>query len=107
MPILKTVTYTIEIDAERYARLPHMAYGGVTYPVGSFQTSAEILKGVLGHPAEIPDRIWWKFDLGNFNAIKAWLNKSELIGTFPLFSVSEPTQSPITWTIKTQIRGIP
>lgn len=107
MPEKKDVTYTIEIDMERYKSLPHMAYGGGTYPVGSFPASAEVLLGTLGHPAEVTDSQWNSFHEGNYRAILGWLDRLDPIGTASLISVNEPTQNPISWTIKTQIRGIP
>jgi len=107
MPENKTVTYTIEIDMERYKTLPIWGYGGVGYPVGSFEATAEVLLATLGHPPEITDSRWNTFHEGNYKAILAWINKLDPEGISQLYSVNDPTQNPISWTIKTQIRGIP
>jgi hypothetical protein len=107
MPVKKDVTYTIEIDAERYFQMPYFAYGGQGHPPGSLEATAEIMMTVLGNPPEMPDGIYNSWRLNNFNAIKAWIESNDFGGVIPLASVNEPTQNPISWTIKTQIRCLP
>jgi hypothetical protein len=107
MPENKTVTYTIVLDTERYNSLPFMGYGGTTYPRGSFEATAKVLMIALGHPKEVSDMSWWEFYDGNYKAILKWLDSLDFIGTKPLFVVNDPTQLPISWTVKTQIKGIP
>lgn len=107
MPEKKTVTYTIEIDSERYKTLPIWGYGGVGYPPGSFPATAEILLATLGHPEEVTDTVYNSWHEGNYKALLAWLDRLDFEGTSQLMQINEPTQNPISWTIKTQIRGIP
>ena len=107
MPENKTVTYTIVLDTERYNSLPFMGYGGGTYPRGSFEATATVLMIALGHPKEVSDMNWNQFYDGNYKAILKWLDSLAFIGTKPLFVVNDPTQLPISWTVKTQIKGIP
>lgn len=106
MPEVKEVTYTLEIDAERYKSLPFMAYGGATFPQGSFETTAEILLAVLGKPPEILDNNESSWREGNYRAILSWLDKLDFDGTFPLYSIAQPSGNPINWTVKSQIRGL-
>ena len=84
-----------------------MAYGGATFPPGSFETTAEILLGVLGTPPEILGKNQLSWREGNYRAILSWLNNLELLGTVQLFSIAQSDSNFTGWTVKSQIRGIP
>lgn len=106
MPELKTAIYTLEIDFEQYQTLPIWGYGGVGYPKGSFEASAEILLAALGTPNEITTGNISSWTQGNYRALLSWVKNLNFLGTSKLYSINDPNQNPISWTIRSQIKGI-
>ena len=70
------------------------------------QESAEILLATLGIPDELTKANIDLWRQGNYFALVSWVGHLLPEGTSQLYSISDPTQNPITWTIKSQIRGI-
>lgn len=107
MPDNKVVTYTIKIDSERYKSLPFMAYGGNGFPVGSFETTADILLQTLGIPQEILSTNSLSWREGNHTAIMGWLNSLQFIGDFSLFSQDQKQSDGTVVVVKSKINGVP
>lgn len=102
----RTAIYTIEIDGAKYKTLPIWKTPGSRLDNGSIQESAEILLATLGIPDELTKANIDLWRQGNYFALVSWVGHLLPEGTSQLYSISDPTQNPITWTIKSQIRGI-
>lgn len=106
MPEFKTAIYTLEIDGEKYKSLPIWTTPGSRLDNGSIQESAEILLSALGTPDELTPGNISSWKQGNYGALLAWVRNLDPEGTSQLYSISDPKQNPISWTIKSQIRGV-
>jgi hypothetical protein len=106
MPELKTAIYTLEIDGEKYKSLPIWTNLGSYKNEGNIVESAEILLAALGTPDEITKGNISSWKQGNYRALLAWVRKLDPEGTSQLYSINDPKQNPISWTIKSQIKGI-
>ena len=106
MPELKTAIYTLEIDGEKYKSLPMWTNRGSWKVQANILESAEILLAALGTPIELTTGNIGSWKQGNYEALLFWLRSFTLDGTSQLYSINDPKQNPISWTIKSQIKGI-
>ena len=106
MQELKTAIYTLEIDGEKYKSLPIWNNLGSYKNEGNIVESAEILLDALGTPDEITTGNISSWKQGNYRALLSWVRKLDPEGTSQLYSINDPKQNPISWTIKSQIKGI-
>lgn len=106
MQEFKTAIYTLEIDGEKYKSLPIWNNRGSYKDEGNIVETAEILLGALGIPDEITKGNISSWKQGNYRALLAWVRALDPNGTTLLYSINDPKQNPISWTIKSQIKGI-
>ena len=102
----KLITYTLEIDREKYNTLPVVKALNDPNLKGSAELTADILLPFVTNIKEINLNNVNSWDSGNYKALVSWAGRGEFLGESKLFQQSQGLVEGLEIIVATKIKGI-